>query len=85
LILAGDWLRCISWVGAYLLMASSDTRRFIFFEIISGVAFMLVFIFGTEYFTWEVMAMANLMRYVVYTILVILYYKSVWMVENNRS
>ena len=85
LILIGDWLRCVSWVGAYLLMASSDTRRFIVFEIISGIAFILVFIFGTEYFSWEVMAMANLMRYVIYTILVILYYRSVWMVENSRS
>lgn len=85
LILVGDWLRCVSWVGAYLLMASSDTRRFIVFEIISGLAFILVFIFGTEYFTWEVMAMANLMRYVVYTILVGLYYRNVWMLENSRS
>jgi PST family polysaccharide transporter len=81
LILVGDWFRCVSWVGAYLLMASSDTRRFIFFEILSGIAFVLVFLFGTEYFTWEVMAMANLVRYVVYSILVILYYKSVWMVK----
>jgi len=85
LILIGDWLRCVSWIGAYLLMASSDTRRFIVFEIISGVIFILVFIFGTEYFSWEVMAIANLMRYVVYTILVGLYYRNVWMVENSRS
>jgi PST family polysaccharide transporter len=81
LILVGDWFRCVSWVGAYLLMASSDTRRFIFFEIVSGIAFVVVFLFGTEYFTWEVMAMANLVRYVVYSILVILYYKSVWIVK----
>lgn len=85
LILIGDWLRCVSWVGAYLLMASSDTRRFIVFEIISGLVFILVFIFGTEYFSWEVMAMANLMRYVVYTILVVLYYRNVWMIEDSRS
>ncbi|WP_018343569.1 O-antigen translocase [Cytophaga aurantiaca] len=84
LILIGDWLRCVSWVGAYLLMASSDTRRFIVYEIISGAAFILVFIFGTDYFTWEVMAMANLMRYVVYSVLVIFYYRNVWMVENSR-
>jgi PST family polysaccharide transporter len=85
LILVGDWFRCVSWVGAYLLMASSDTRRFIFFEIVSGIAFVVVFLFGTEYFTWEVMAMANLVRYVVYSILVILYYKSVWMVKVNPA
>jgi PST family polysaccharide transporter len=84
LILVGDWLRCISWVGGYLLMASSDTRRFILFEIISGLVFILVFVFGTEYFTWEVMAVANLIRYVVYTLLIAFYYKNVWMVESNR-
>jgi len=81
LILIGDWLRCLSWVGGYLLMASSDTRRFILFEIISGIVFILVFIFGTDYFTWEVMAVANLVRYIVYSVLIVLYYKSVWMTE----
>lgn len=84
LILIGDWLRCLSWVGGYLLMASSDTRRFILFEIISGVVFMLVFIFGTDYFTWEVMAVANLLRYVVYSILILFYYRNVWMVARSR-
>lgn len=83
LILIGDWLRCLSWVGGYLLMASSDTRRFILFEIISGVVFILVFIFGTEYFSWEVMAVANIVRYVIYSLLIILYYKSVWMTESK--
>lgn len=84
LILVGDWLRCLSWVGGYLLMASSDTRRFILFEIISGVVFMLVFIFGTDYFTWEVMAVANLIRYVVYSMLMLFYYRSVWMEKEHR-
>jgi len=83
LILIGDWLRCLSWVGGYLLMASSDTRRFIVFEIISGIVFILVFIFGTDYFTWEVMAVANLARYIVYSVLIVLYYKSVWMTESK--
>ncbi len=84
LILIGDWLRCLSWVGGYLLMASSDTRRFILFEIISGIVFILVFIFGTDYFTWEVMAVANLLRYVVYSILILFYYRSIWMTESSR-
>jgi PST family polysaccharide transporter len=84
LILIGDWLRCLSWVGGYLLMASSDTRRFILFEIISGVVFILVFIFGTDYFTWEVMAVANLIRYIVYSILMLFYYKRVWMLKESR-
>ncbi len=85
LTLVGDWLRCVSWVGAYLLMASSDTRRFVVFEIVSGLVFILVFIFGTEYFTWEVMAVANLVRYLVYTVLVGVYYKLVWMNQDSRS
>ena len=84
LILIGDWLRCLSWVGGYLLMASSDTRRFIVFEIISGVIFILVFIFGTGYFTWEVMAVANLLRYIVYSGLMLFYYKRVWMQRESR-
>lgn len=83
LILIGDWLRCLSWVGGYLLMASADTRRFILFEIISGIVFILVFIFGTDYFSWEVMAVANLVRYIVYSILIALYYKSVWMSQRE--
>ena len=83
LILIGDWLRCISWVGGYLLMASADTRRFIIFEIISGIVFIMVFIFGSEYFTWEVMAVANLIRYIVYSILIVFYYKQVWMTERK--
>ena len=83
LILVGDWLRCLSWVGGYLLMASADTRRFILFEIISGVVFILVFVFGTDYFSWEVMAVANVVRYIVYSILIVFYYKRVWMSKSK--
>lgn len=83
LILVGDWLRCLSWVGGYLLMASADTRRFILFEIISGVVFILVFVFGTDYFSWEVMAVANVVRYIVYSILIAFYYKRVWMSKSK--
>jgi PST family polysaccharide transporter len=85
LILIGDWLRCISWVGGYLLMASSDTRRFILFEIISGIVFMLVFLLGSDAYQWEVMAVANLIRYIVYTLLVGIYYYTVWIPARNRS
>ncbi|MBC7450577.1 MAG: O-antigen translocase [Cytophagales bacterium] len=85
LILVGDWLRCISWVGTYLLMASADTRRFILFEIVSGIGFMLAFLLGAEMFTWEIMAVANLARYIIYTVLIALYYRTVWMPRRSRS
>lgn len=85
LILIGDWLRCLSWVGGYLLMASADTRRFILFEVISGIVFILVFLLGSDTFKWEVMAVANLVRYVVYSLLIGIYYYRVWMPRNSRS
>ena len=84
-IVIGDWLRCISWVGGYLMMASSDTRRFVLYELISGSVFLLVFLSGWDTYHWQVMSAANITRYAVYSMLVGYYYWKVWMPRNSRS